>query len=164
MIKHIVMWQLKEEAEGADKATNAKKMKALLDACADIVPGEVHRNPRLGMGFVPQGHNVFRDLSVRQETAWSLGRHLVEAGGEMRRFATELRFTILGDRNPVAVNGSSVQGGAEMGCYSTALPGGLPLTPANAEALERLGKVNIVILDKTGTLTAGTPAVASIVG
>ena len=35
-------------------------------AGADIVPGEVHRNTRLGMGFVPQGHNVFRDLSVRQ--------------------------------------------------------------------------------------------------
>ncbi len=30
---------------------------------------------------------------------------------------------------------SSVQGGAEMGCYSTALPGGLPLTAANCTAL-----------------------------
>ncbi len=39
MVKHIVMWQLKDHAEGADKATNAIKMKALLDACADIVPG-----------------------------------------------------------------------------------------------------------------------------
>ncbi len=39
MIKHIVMWQLKEHAEGADKAFNAQKMKTLLDACADIVPG-----------------------------------------------------------------------------------------------------------------------------
>ena len=39
MIKHIVMWQLKDHAEGADKATNALKMKALLDACSDIVPG-----------------------------------------------------------------------------------------------------------------------------
>lgn len=39
MLKHIVMWQLKDHAEGADKAVNALKMKALLDACADIVPG-----------------------------------------------------------------------------------------------------------------------------
>jgi hypothetical protein len=39
MIKHIVIWQLKEHAEGADKATNARKMKVLLDACANIVPG-----------------------------------------------------------------------------------------------------------------------------
>jgi heme-degrading monooxygenase HmoA len=39
MIKHIVMWQLKTHAEGADKATNAAKMKSLLEACANIVPG-----------------------------------------------------------------------------------------------------------------------------
>jgi len=31
-----------------------------------IVPGSVYRNARLGVGFVPQGHNVFRDLSVAQ--------------------------------------------------------------------------------------------------
>lgn len=39
MIKHIVMWKLKEHAEGADKATNARKMKALLDGCSHLVPG-----------------------------------------------------------------------------------------------------------------------------
>jgi heme-degrading monooxygenase HmoA len=39
MIKHIVMWKLKDEAEGADRATNALEMKRRLDACADIVPG-----------------------------------------------------------------------------------------------------------------------------
>ncbi len=32
---------------------------------------------------------------------------------------------------------SSVQGGAEMGAYATALPGGLPVTPANAAALSQ---------------------------
>ncbi len=32
MIKHIVMWTLKDEAEGADKAANAKKMKEMLEA------------------------------------------------------------------------------------------------------------------------------------
>ena len=31
-----------------------------------IVPGSVFRNTRRGIGFVPQGHNVFRELSVRQ--------------------------------------------------------------------------------------------------
>ena len=31
-----------------------------------IVRGEVHRNARRGIGFVPQGHNVFRELSVEQ--------------------------------------------------------------------------------------------------
>ncbi|MDY7547825.1 Dabb family protein [Glaciimonas sp. Gout2] len=38
-LKHIVMWKLKDHAEGADKATNAIKLKALLDSCAAIVPG-----------------------------------------------------------------------------------------------------------------------------
>ena len=33
---------------------------------------------------------------------------------------------------------SGVQGGAEMGCYATALPGGLPVTEANAERFEEL--------------------------
>ncbi|KAF3998940.1 Dabb family protein [Glaciimonas immobilis] len=38
-LKHIVIWKLKEYAEGADKATNAVKLKALLDSCATVVPG-----------------------------------------------------------------------------------------------------------------------------
>lgn len=41
MIKHIVMWKLKEQAEGADRAANAREMKRRLDECARIVPGIV---------------------------------------------------------------------------------------------------------------------------
>ncbi|MFT4192034.1 MAG: Dabb family protein [Comamonas sp.] len=39
MIKHIVFWQFHEHAEGAGKAANLLKAKALLDACATLVPG-----------------------------------------------------------------------------------------------------------------------------
>jgi hypothetical protein len=39
MIKHIVMWKLKDFAEGANRAANAAKMKAMLDGCATLVPG-----------------------------------------------------------------------------------------------------------------------------
>lgn len=39
MIKHIVFWKLKDYAEGADRAANALKFKALLDSCVDLVPG-----------------------------------------------------------------------------------------------------------------------------
>lgn len=39
MLKHIVMWKLKDQAEGADKATNASKFKTLLEGCRDLVPG-----------------------------------------------------------------------------------------------------------------------------
>ena len=41
MLKHIVMWKLKDEAEGADRAANALEMKRRLDACANIVPGQL---------------------------------------------------------------------------------------------------------------------------
>ena len=47
MLKHIVMWKLKDHAEGADRAANAIKMKALLDGCATIVPGIVKFEPVL---------------------------------------------------------------------------------------------------------------------
>ena len=53
-----------------------------------------------------------RDVSVRQEVDWTLGAHVVEAGGELHRLGTELSFEISGDRNPAAANGSSQQGGA----------------------------------------------------
>lgn len=39
MLKHIVMWKLHAQAEGAGKAANAIEMKRRLDACAAIVPG-----------------------------------------------------------------------------------------------------------------------------
>ena len=39
MLKHIVMWKLKEQAEGAGKAANAATMKGMLDACSKLVPG-----------------------------------------------------------------------------------------------------------------------------
>ena len=39
MIRHIVMWTLHEQAEGADKAVNLQKAKGLLLSCAEVVPG-----------------------------------------------------------------------------------------------------------------------------
>lgn len=39
MLTHIVMWKFKDQAEGADKATNIAKAKALLEACATLSPG-----------------------------------------------------------------------------------------------------------------------------
>jgi quinol monooxygenase YgiN len=39
MIKHIVMGKLTDNAEGADRCANALKMKAMLDACSNLVPG-----------------------------------------------------------------------------------------------------------------------------
>jgi branched-chain amino acid transport system ATP-binding protein len=59
---------------GAGKTTLLRACVGDLDECSgrvsyrehDIAAGEVHRNVTFGMGFVPQGHNVFRDLSVAE--------------------------------------------------------------------------------------------------
>ena len=53
-----------------------------------------------------------RDVSLRQELAWTLGAHVVETGAEAHHLSTGLRFEIDGDRNQNAANGSSQQGGA----------------------------------------------------
>jgi hypothetical protein len=42
MIRHIVMWKLKEQAEGATRAENAIKLKEKLEGCRSIVPGILH--------------------------------------------------------------------------------------------------------------------------
>ena len=52
------------------------------------------------------------DVSLRQNAALALGRHAVEAGFEAHRLKTGVDFVIIGDRNPIESNGSSVRGGA----------------------------------------------------
>ena len=47
-----------------------------------------------------------------RKLSWSLGAHVVDAGGEAHRLSTALPFEVDGDRNPSAANGSSAQGGA----------------------------------------------------
>ena len=39
MIRHIVMWNLKDHAEGADKSINLEQAKKLLLSIAQVVPG-----------------------------------------------------------------------------------------------------------------------------
>ena len=59
---------------GAGKSTFLRACVGDLDECTgqvtyqghDIARGAVHRNVTWGMGFVPQGHNVFRELSVAE--------------------------------------------------------------------------------------------------
>ena len=65
MLKHIVMWKLKELAEGADKPTNARRMKQLLESCAAL-PGIVEfevalAQPGLEATYDVVLYSVFRD-------------------------------------------------------------------------------------------------------
>ena len=56
MVKHIVMWKLKPSANGADKRTNAIRMKKMLEALQGVVPG-AHRM-EVGINYNPGGYDV----------------------------------------------------------------------------------------------------------
>ncbi len=45
MIKHIVMWNFAEEAEGADKATNLRLVREKLLGLTEVVPGIITLEP-----------------------------------------------------------------------------------------------------------------------
>lgn len=56
---------------------------------------------------------LLRDVAVREELAFAAAsRHLVEAGVELHSLDTGWAWSITGDRNPSAANGSSMRGGA----------------------------------------------------
>ena len=63
MLKHIVMWTFKDHAEGAAKATNLRRAKELLDACADIAPG----THRFEVAIAQSGFECTYDLVLYSE-------------------------------------------------------------------------------------------------
>jgi hypothetical protein len=56
MVKHIVMWKLKEFAEGEDKKANAIKIKKKLEALQGVVPGAYKME--VGINYNPGGYDV----------------------------------------------------------------------------------------------------------
>lgn len=56
MVKHIVMWKLKENALGESKKTNAIKMKKMLEALQGVVPGAYKME--VGINYNPGGYDV----------------------------------------------------------------------------------------------------------
>jgi len=69
MIKHIVLWKLKEHAEGANRVTNANKMKAMLDACANLVPGIVKFEAVLAQPGLEATYDVILYSEFEDKTA-----------------------------------------------------------------------------------------------
>ncbi|KAF1057238.1 MULTISPECIES: Dabb family protein [unclassified Variovorax] len=63
MLRHIVMWKFKAHAEGADKAANLAKAKALLEACATLSPGTV----RFEVALAQPGLEATYDLILNSE-------------------------------------------------------------------------------------------------
>ncbi|RQR30989.1 MULTISPECIES: Dabb family protein [unclassified Burkholderia] len=58
MIRHIVMWKLKESAEGGTRAQNALKLKEKLEGCRDLVPGIL----QLDVGIATPGLEATSDV------------------------------------------------------------------------------------------------------
>lgn len=54
MVKHIVMWKLKEEAHGNDKATNAHLIKEKLEALNGQISGLIRLE--VGIDFLGNGN------------------------------------------------------------------------------------------------------------
>jgi hypothetical protein len=52
------MWKLKDFAEDADKKTNARKMKEMLDGCANLVPGILKFEVALANGGLEATYDV----------------------------------------------------------------------------------------------------------
>ncbi|CAN5889939.1 ABC transporter ATP-binding protein [soil metagenome] len=99
---------------GAGKTTLLRACVGDLDECSgrvtyrsqNIASGEVHRNVTLGMGFVPQGHNVFRELSVAENLQIAGLRNAQEA-----RAGVLALFPLLDERS--AQIASSLSGGQQ---------------------------------------------------
>lgn len=99
-----------------------------------------------GCGLPRARIEAFAELigaAKRGVLVWSMGITQQPAGSDGVRMILNLALA----RGWIGRNGcgavpirghSSVQGGAEMGCYSTALPGGRPVTAENAAILEKL--------------------------
>ncbi len=54
MVKHIVMWKLKEEAHGNDKVTNARLIKEKLEALNGQISGLIRLE--VGIDFLGEGN------------------------------------------------------------------------------------------------------------
>lgn len=65
------------------------------------------------------------DRSFRQDVGWVAGAHAIDVGFDVHALTTRLDYAFTGDRNPIAPNGSSVQGGS-------GLPDLLSSTPASS--------------------------------
>jgi len=60
MIKHIVMWKLKDQAEGKSKAENADEMKSLLEA----LPAKIDalKSAEVGINIIEEVNDAVSDV------------------------------------------------------------------------------------------------------
>lgn len=133
------------EPHGVDEAylrdhVDADSVATLRAACAAHSLDELARRA----GVEPSAIEELAGLIGRARrgvVVWSMGLTQAPTGADgvrqMLNLALARGWIGREGGGAVPIRGhSSVQGGGEMGCYSTALPGGLPVTPENLARLE----------------------------
>jgi quinol monooxygenase YgiN len=69
MIKHIVIWKLKEHAEGNDRRKNALLVKEKLEAMANLVPGMLKLEIGIDLGLDASENDVVLYSEFEDEAA-----------------------------------------------------------------------------------------------
>lgn len=69
MIKHIVFWQLKDEANGKSKQENMQLVKEKLMSCANVVPGITAFEVGMATGKLPCTYDVALYSAFESEAA-----------------------------------------------------------------------------------------------
>jgi quinol monooxygenase YgiN len=77
MIKHIVIWRLKEHAEGQDRNTNARQIKEQLKALRGVIPGLVKLEVGLELDnpHAEQGHVVLYSVFENRVSLQTYASH-----------------------------------------------------------------------------------------
>jgi phosphoenolpyruvate carboxylase len=87
MIKHIVLWKLKEHAEGKSKAENARMLKRELESLPSAIP--VIRKFEVGINFNPASDA--HDLALVSEFATKEDLNTYQNHAEHQRVAGILK-------------------------------------------------------------------------
>ncbi|HAZ48400.1 MAG TPA: formate dehydrogenase, partial [Cyanobacteria bacterium UBA11369] len=138
-LKHLIENNWIDSKFISDYTTDFDKLKAALDhqSWADLerVSGATKEDM---YGFAKMVHEAQKAVFV-----WSMGITQHECGEDNVRSIINLALTkgFVGREGcglmPIRGH-SGVQGGAEMGCYATAFPGGKPITAENAAELSKI--------------------------
>ena len=96
MVKHVILWQLKDELTAEEKTTIKKEMKESLEALVGKIPGLLEMKIQTE-GLASSNAEVMLDSSFEDEAALKVyathPEHVTVADGKVRPF-TKARFCL----------------------------------------------------------------------
>ena len=69
MIRHVVLWQLAEQADGHDRGENARRIKRALEALRGRIPGLLEIEVGIGLFEEPDAAHVCLNSLFKDEAA-----------------------------------------------------------------------------------------------